>query len=71
MRLILFLTLLFTTFDTSAQVFNEELYSKYNSESNGMDFGKLIGIDDTLAILDFYESGYPNAQIVTEYQYSE
>jgi len=69
MRLIPILLLLFTGSDTSAQVFNEELYSKYNSESNGVESGRVLSINDTLAIIDFLHSGYYNGQIVASYQF--
>jgi len=70
MRLLIILISLFIASDTSAQILNEELYSEYNSESNGQDFGTIISINDTLVIFDFYKSNRHNSQIVATYHYS-
>lgn len=69
MRLLLILVSLFIVSESSAQILHEELYSEYNSELGGLDFGTIISINDTLAILDFYKSNRHNSQIVVVYQY--
>lgn len=69
MKLILIFLLLLIVSETSAQLLTEELYSKSGSEANSVDFGKITSINDTLAILDFYNSNRHNSQIVAKYQF--
>ncbi len=69
MKLILIFLLLLIVSETSAQLLTEELYSKNSSEANSVDFGKITSINDTLAILDFYNSNRHNSQIVAKYQF--
>jgi hypothetical protein len=69
MKLILIFLLLLILSETSAQLLTQELYSKNGSEANSVDFGKITSINDTLAILDFYNSNRHNSQIVAKYQF--
>jgi hypothetical protein len=69
MKLILIFLLLLIVSETSAQLLTQELYSKNGSEANSVDFGKITSINDTLAILDFYNSNRHNSQIVAKYQF--
>lgn len=69
MKHIVIFFLLFNISESSAQLLNQELYSKRGAETNSSDFGRIIGINDTLAILNFYKSNRHNSQIVATYQY--
>ncbi len=69
MILLLIIVSLLIVSESSAQKLHKELYSEYNSELGGQDFGTIISVNDTLAILDFYKSNRHNSQIVAVYQF--